>query len=72
MRLVHVALLSVIVLATAMPATAPAIASGQPSKAPEAIEKMVDVGGYGLYFSVIPGKGPVILLEAGGGMDSTE
>jgi len=72
MRLVHVALLSVIVLATAMPATAPAIALGQPSKAPEAIEKLVDVGGYGLYFRIIPGKGPVILLEAGGGQDSTE
>ncbi len=39
---------------------------------PEAVVKTVDVGGYNLFFRIIPGTGPTILLEAGGGMDSTE
>jgi pimeloyl-ACP methyl ester carboxylesterase len=30
------------------------------------------VGEYSLNFRIIPGKGPAILLESGGGMDSTE
>jgi pimeloyl-ACP methyl ester carboxylesterase len=38
----------------------------------QAVEKLVDVGGYNLNFRTIPGQGPVILLEAGGGLDSTE
>jgi pimeloyl-ACP methyl ester carboxylesterase len=72
MKLVYAALFSILALASSISVKAAAIASEQSSKAPEAIEKKVDVGGYGLYFRVIPGKGPVILLEAGGGMDSTE
>lgn len=72
MKLVRAALLSILVLASSISAKAPAIASEQSSKAPEAIEKLVDVGGYDLNFRIIPGKGPVILLESGGGMDSTE
>jgi pimeloyl-ACP methyl ester carboxylesterase len=71
MKLAYAALISILALASSISVKA-AIASEQSSKAPEAIEKKVDVGGYGLYFRVIPGKGPVILLEAGGGMDSTE
>ncbi len=38
----------------------------------QVIEKSVDVGGYDLYFRIIPGQGPAILLESGGGLDSTE
>jgi pimeloyl-ACP methyl ester carboxylesterase len=41
-------------------------------QAPDVMEKLVDVGGYRLNFRIIGGKGPVVLLEAGGGMDSTE
>ncbi len=37
-----------------------------------AVEKRIDVGGYNLFFRVIPGRGPVILLESGGVLDSTE
>lgn len=36
------------------------------------VEKRIDVGGYRLNFQTIQGRGPVILLEAGGGLDSTE
>jgi pimeloyl-ACP methyl ester carboxylesterase len=72
MKLVHVALFSVLVLAATMPAATPALATERSTQVPEAIEKLVDVGGYDLYFRIIPGKGPVILLESGGGMDSTE
>ncbi|MCX6567510.1 MAG: alpha/beta fold hydrolase [Candidatus Aminicenantes bacterium] len=72
MKLVYVALFSVLVLAATMPAATPAIAMGQSTPVPEAIEKRIDVGGYDLYFRIFPGKGPVILLESGGGMDSTE
>jgi pimeloyl-ACP methyl ester carboxylesterase len=38
----------------------------------QAVEKSVDVGGYRLHFRIITGRGPAILLESGGGMDSTE
>jgi len=50
------------------PAKTPAVAPGQPA---QAVEKMIDVGGYNLNFRVIPGQGPAILLESGGGLDST-
>jgi pimeloyl-ACP methyl ester carboxylesterase len=50
------------------PVTAPAA----PDQSAQAIEKLVDVGGYNLNFRIIPGQGPAILLESGGGMDSTE
>src|SRR5512139_1860740 len=42
------------------------------AQAPEAVEKQVDAGTYKLHFKIIPGRGPTILLESGGGMDSTE
>jgi pimeloyl-ACP methyl ester carboxylesterase len=32
---------------------------------------MIDVGGYHLSFRIIPGQGPTILLESGGGLDSS-
>jgi len=51
------------------PATILAAAQDQVA---EAVEKLVDVGGYNLNFRIIPGHGHAILLEAGGGMDSTE
>jgi pimeloyl-ACP methyl ester carboxylesterase len=38
----------------------------------QAVERSVDVGGYRLHFRIITGRGPAILLESGGGMDSTE
>jgi pimeloyl-ACP methyl ester carboxylesterase len=41
-------------------------------QSPQAVEKMVDVGGYNILFRIIPGQGPVILLESGGGLDSNE
>jgi pimeloyl-ACP methyl ester carboxylesterase len=44
----------------------------QAVQAPEAVEQMVDVGGYRLNFRIIRGTGLTVLLEAGGGMDSTE
>jgi len=52
-----------------MPVTTLAASSDQPA---EAVEKLVDVGGYKLNFRTIPGQGPAILLESGGGMDSAE
>lgn len=39
---------------------------------PAAVEKRVSAGTYELNFKIIPGRGPTILLESGGGMDSTE
>lgn len=69
---VHAALLSILVIAVAIPAAAQGVAQEQSPQAPAAVEKLIDVGGYKLYFRIIPGKGPVILLESGGGMDSTE
>lgn len=35
------------------------------------IDTLVDVGGYNLHFTIVPGKGTPILLEAGGGNDGT-
>ncbi len=51
------------------PAMTIAAPQDQPS---QAVEKLIDVGGYNLYFRIIPGQGPTILLESGGGLDSTE
>jgi pimeloyl-ACP methyl ester carboxylesterase len=59
------------VLAIAIIAAAAALAPAQ-DQSTEAVEKPVDVGGYNLNFRIIQGEGPTILLEAGGGMDSTE
>jgi pimeloyl-ACP methyl ester carboxylesterase len=59
---------SLLALAIMTPVTAPAA----PDQSAQAIEKLVDVGGYNLNFRIIPGQGPAILLESGGGMDSTE
>ena len=64
--------LAVLGLAVVMLGTAPAIAAEQSPQTPEAFEKLVNVGEYNLNFRIIPGKGPAILLESGGGMDSTE
>ncbi len=47
-------------------------ASAQDAPWPGAAERMIDVGGYALFFRVIRGGEPVVLLEAGGTMDSTE
>jgi pimeloyl-ACP methyl ester carboxylesterase len=61
--------ISMLVLAIMTPAaTSPATQD----QAAEAVEKLVDVEGYSLNFRIIPGHGQAILLEAGGGMDSTE
>jgi pimeloyl-ACP methyl ester carboxylesterase len=46
--------------------------SFQANEVPEAASKMVNVGGYSLHFRIIQGTGATILLESGGGMDSTE
>lgn len=59
--------LAIVSLATA-PAAIPATAQDEPA---QAVEKLVDVGGYNLNFRIIQGEGLAILLEAGGGMDST-
>jgi len=61
--------ISMLVLATMTPVTTPPMTQDQ---AAEAVEKLVDVGGYNLNFRIIPGHGHAILLEAGGAMDSTE
>jgi len=58
-------------LALAIMTQATTLAMAQDPSA-QAVEKLVDVGGYKLNFRIIPGQGPAILLEAGGGMDSTE
>jgi pimeloyl-ACP methyl ester carboxylesterase len=54
----------------------PALAGPSPQAAAEqpaqTVERSVDVGGYDLYFRIIPGQGHAILLESGGGMDSSE
>jgi pimeloyl-ACP methyl ester carboxylesterase len=52
--------------------TAPTILAAAPDQPAQAVEKLLDVGGYRLNFRIIPGKDRVILLESGGGMDSTE
>ncbi len=56
-------------LAIMMLVTTPGTAAEQSLQAQE---KLVDVGGYKLNFRVIQGQGPAILLESGGGLDSTE
>jgi pimeloyl-ACP methyl ester carboxylesterase len=53
----------------ALAGPSPQTAAEQPMRA---VEKSVDVGGYNLYFRIIPGQHLAILLESGGGMDSTE
>jgi pimeloyl-ACP methyl ester carboxylesterase len=68
----YIVLLSLLIAAITMSAMPPDGAIGLFSEAPEVIEKRIDVGGYNLYFRIIPGQGPVILLEAGGAMDSTQ
>jgi pimeloyl-ACP methyl ester carboxylesterase len=60
--------ISILVLAAMTPVMTPSMTRDQ---AAEAVEKLVDVGGYNLNFRIIPGHGHAILLEAGGGMDST-
>ena len=60
--------ISILVLAAMTPVMTPPMTRDQ---AAEAVEKLVDVGGYNLNFRIIPGHGHAILLEAGGGMDST-
>ena len=60
---------SFLALAIMTPVTTLATA---PDQSAQAVEKLVDVGGYNLNFRIIPGQGPTILLESGGGMDSTE
>ncbi|HUB60277.1 MAG TPA: alpha/beta hydrolase [Puia sp.] len=37
----------------------------------QTLDTLVDVGGYKLHFSIIPGKGIPILFDAGGGDDAT-
>ena len=56
-------------MGSAFAGPAPQTAAEQPV---QAVERTVDVGGYDLYFRIIPGRRLVILLESGGGMDSTE
>lgn len=56
-------------LAIMIPVTTLAASSDQSA---QAVEKLVDVEGYKLNFRTIPGQGPVIPLEFGGGMDSAE
>ena len=56
-------------LGSALAIPALVAAAEQPA---QAVDKSVDVEGYNLHFRIIPGKGPAILLESGGGMDSTE
>jgi pimeloyl-ACP methyl ester carboxylesterase len=63
---------AILALAVVMSGALLAIAAEQSPQTPEAVEKLVNVGQYSLNFRVIPGKGPAILLESGGGMDSTE
>jgi pimeloyl-ACP methyl ester carboxylesterase len=60
---------ALLALAIILAVTALTASSDQPA---QAVEKLVDVGGYKLNFHTIPGQGPAILLESGGGMDSTE
>lgn len=56
-------------LATAPPCLARAAA---PDQTAPVVSQLVDVGGYNLNFRIIAGKGSTILLESGGGMNSTE
>ena len=72
LRFINAVKLAVLAFAVVMSSAAPAIAAGQSPPTPEAVEKLVNVGEYSLNFRIIAGKGPAILLESGGGMDSTE
>jgi pimeloyl-ACP methyl ester carboxylesterase len=60
---------ALLALAILAPVPTRAAAHGQ---AAQAVEKLIDVGGYNLNFRIIPGQGLAILLESGGAMDSTE
>jgi len=60
---------SLLAFAIITPVPPLAAASGQSA---QAVEKPVDVGNYNLNFRIIQGEGLAILLESGGGMDSTE
>jgi len=71
LRLLAVPLSILIVSTIAVPAP-PLSPYFQTNEVPEAVAKTVNVGGYNLFFRIIPGTGPTILLESGGGMDSTE
>ncbi len=62
-------MLLILVLGEALVLAAQATAA---ERGVQAVDKLVDVGGYILYFRVIPGQGAVVLLESGGGMDSSE
>lgn len=64
--------LFILALATVLSGAVPAVRAEQSPPTPEAVEKLVNVGQYSLNFRIIPGKGPAILLESGGGMDSRE
>ena len=66
--------MSVLELAFLVPAVIAlgAALAATPDQPAHAVEKLVDVGGYNLNFRIISGQGPAILLESGGGMDSTE
>ena len=68
MRFLSALKYALLALAILTPATTAATAQEQPA---QAVEKLVDVGGYNLNFRIIQGQGLTILLEAGGGMDST-
>jgi len=61
--------ISVLAVVLMTPVTMPATAQDQPA---QAVEKLIEVGGYHLNFLIIAGQGPAILLESGGGMDSSE
>ena len=63
---------AILALAVVMSGAVPAVAADQSPQTPEAVEKFVNVGQYSLNFRIIPGKGPAVLLESGGGLDSTE
>jgi pimeloyl-ACP methyl ester carboxylesterase len=60
---------ALIAFAILAPVTTLAAAQDQ---AAQTVEKLVDVGGYNLNFRIIPGQGFTILLESGGGLDSSE
>jgi pimeloyl-ACP methyl ester carboxylesterase len=51
---------------------APVATLAAQEQAAQTVEKLVDVGGYHLNFRIIPGQGFAILLESGGGLDSSE
>lgn len=75
-KLLILAFLLLFVILALVYASRPGLPGPSPQTAPEqpaqAVERSVDVGGYDLYFRIIPGQSPAILLESGGGMDSTE